>query len=500
MNYRSIFFILGCILTIEGVFLILPMVTALIYGEEQVFAFLVSIFICLAVGCILILLKPKKLVFNVKEGFATVALGWILLSLFGCFPFFLSGDIPDFTNAFFETVSGFSTTGASILSDVEAVSRSCLFWRSFTHWIGGMGVLVFLLAVIPLVAKGQSQGGHMHLMRAESPGPVVGKLVPKVRSTAVILYIIYLVLTLLEFILLIICRMPVYEALLTAMGNAGTGGLGIKNDSMASYSPAIQWITTLFMFTFGINFSVFFLILVGKFKDIFKIGEVRCYFIMFFTAVAIITINSYDKLLSFEQNIRQVCFQVASMISTTGFSTVDFDKWPSASKGILIILMFSGACAGSTSGGIKVSRFIIMFKSAKNQLISFLHPGTVRKIKVDNKTVDDNVLRSVNVFFIVYAITLAASVFVISFDNYDFETNFTAVLASLSNIGPGLSKVGPSQNYAFLSPLSKYVLMFDMIAGRLELYPILLLFYYKMWRERIIPKRADSSNNLSASI
>ena len=486
MNYRSILFILGCILTIEGIFLLLPIIVALVYGEEQIFAFLLAMIICLVFGIGMILFKPKKLVFNVKEGFSTVALGWILLSFFGSFPIYFSKDIPDFTNAFFEMVSGFSTTGASILTDVEVLSNCGMFWRCFTHWIGGMGVLVFLLAVVPLVAKGQSQGGHMHLMRAESPGPSVGKLVPKVQTTAIILYIIYFILTLLEFISLMICGMPVFEALLTAIANAGTGGLGIKNDSIAGFSPAVQWTITVFMIAFGTNFTVFFFLLTKKFKAILKMSEVKCYFIMLIAAISFITFNAYDYTLTFENNLRNASFQVASLISTTGYSTVDFNQWPSASKGVLMILMFTGACAGSTSGGIKISRFIIMARNIKNQLLSFLHPGTVSKLKIDDKTVDDNISKSVNIFFTTYAVVFAVSVFILSFDNYDFETNFSAVLASLCNIGPGFSKVGPASNYAFFSPLSKYVLMFDMIAGRLELYPILLLFYYRMWHENVV--------------
>ena len=493
MNYRSIAFILGCILIMEGIFLTLPILIALIFGESQIFSFIISLIICLALGSVLALCKPKKLIFNVKEGFTTVALGWIVLSLFGSFPFYFSKEIPDFTNAFFETVSGFSTTGASILSDVESFSNSCQFWRCFTHWIGGMGVLVFLLAIIPMVSKGQSHGGHMHLMRAESPGPSVGKLVPKVRTTALILYMIYFILTLLEFIALVICRMPPFEALLTAIANAGTGGLGIKNNSIAGYSPAIQWVVTVFMIAFGVNFNVFFFILTRKFKSILKMSEVKCYFIMLIVAVTFITWNAYDYMLSFENNVRNASFQVASMISTTGFSTVDFNQWPSASKGIMMALMFTGACAGSTSGGIKISRFIIMFKNIKAQLLYFLHPGTVYKSKMDGKTLDENVSRAVNIFFTTYGVVFAVSVFILSFDNYDFETNFSAVLASLCNIGPGFSKVGPAENFAFFSPLSKYVLMFDMIAGRLELYPLLLLFYYRMWRRNIVRNKKVSS-------
>lgn len=490
MNYRSISFILGWILIIEGIFLTLPLITALVYREAQVYSFLLSILICLAVGIVLIFLRPKKLVFNVREGFATVALSWIIMSLFGCLPFIFGGDIPNFTDALFETVSGFTTTGASILSNVEAMSYSCIFWRSFTHWIGGMGALVFLLAVIPIVSRGESQGGHMNLMKAESPGPVVSKLVPKVKSTALILYIIYFVLTVIEFIILLICRMPVFDAITITFGTAGTGGFGIKNTSIADYSPAIQWVVTIFMALFGVNFNAFFFLIMRKFKAFFTMAEVKCYFGIIATAIIIIMLNAYNTALTFEENLRHVAFQVSSLITTTGYSTTDFNLWPSASKVVLIMIMFVGACAGSTGGGIKVSRFIILFKSIKNQMLMFLHPGTVRKIKMDDKVVEHSVIRSVNVFFITYVVLFAASVFVVSFDNHNFETNFTAVLAATSNIGPGLADVGPVENFGFFSPLSKYVLMFDMLAGRLELYPIILLFYYRTWKGGTIKKDA----------
>ncbi|MEE1056591.1 MAG: TrkH family potassium uptake protein [Acutalibacteraceae bacterium] len=490
MNYRSISFILGWILIIEGIFLTLPLITALVYREAQVYSFLLSILICLAVGIVLIFLRPKKLVFNVREGFATVALSWIIMSLFGCLPFIFGGDIPNFTDALFETVSGFTTTGASILSNVEAMSYSCIFWRSFTHWIGGMGALVFLLAVIPIVSRGESQGGHMNLMKAESPGPVVSKLVPKVKSTALILYIIYFVLTVIEFIILLICRMPVFDAITITFGTAGTGGFGIKNTSIADYSPAIQWVVTIFMALFGVNFNAFFFLIMRKFKAFFTMAEVKCYFGIIATAIIIIMLNAYNTALTFEENLRHVAFQVSSLITTTGYSTTDFNLWPSASKAVLIMIMFVGACAGSTGGGIKVSRFIILFKSIKNQMLMFLHPGTVRKIKMDDKVVEHSVIRSVNVFFITYVVLFAASVFVVSFDNHNFETNFTAVLAATSNIGPGLADVGPVENFGFFSPLSKYVLMFDMLAGRLELYPIILLFYYRTWKGGTIKKDA----------
>lgn len=485
MNYRSISFILGCILFMEGLLLLLPSGVALIYQEEQFFAFALTIIICLMSGILLIITKPKKLVFNAKESFVTVALGWILLSIFGSLPFVFSGDIPDFTNAFFETVSGFTTTGASILENVEAMSYSCIFWRSLTHWIGGMGVLVFLLAIVPMVSRGESNGEHMNLMRAESPGPNVSKLVPRVKTTAFILYFIYFILTVLEFIFLSIFQMPLFDAITTSFATAGTGGFGIKCDSIASYSPEIQWTVTIFMIVFGINFNAFFYLFLRKFRSIIEMSEVRTYIGLILGAIIIITANTYNTAFTFEENVRNVSFQVASIITTTGFSTVDFNLWPSVSKFVLILLMFVGACAGSTGGGIKVSRFLIMLKGIKNQILEFVHPGIIRKMRFDKKVIDSSYLSSVSIFFITFMFIFAGSIFIVSFDNYDFETNFTAVLASICNIGPGLSKAGPAENFAFFSPLSKYVLMFDMIAGRLELYPLIVLFYIRIWRGNI---------------
>ena len=406
------------------------------------------------------------------------------MSLFGCLPFLITGEIPSFVDALFETVSGFTTTGASILSDVEALSHCSLIWRSFTHWIGGMGVLVFLLAVLPMVG-----GSNMHLMKAESPGPSVGKLVPKVRFTAQILYQLYIVLTVLEFILLLLGRMSVFEALCTAFGTAGTGGFGVKNDSIASYSPYIQWVVTIFMILFGVNFNVYFFIYIRKLRDAARCEEMRWYLGIIAAATVIICANAYDTALTLEHNVRNSAFQVASIITTTGFATVNFDLWPELSRTILVMLMFCGACAGSTGGGLKVSRFVIAAKSLGNYISTFLHPRAVRKVKFEDKDVEPETLRAILVYFIAVVFIFAVSVLLVSLDNFDQITNFTAVAATFNNIGPGLNAVGPTCNFAGFSAFSKCVMIFDMLAGRLEIFPLLMLLYPPLWKESIAQAR-----------
>ncbi len=480
MNLRNIGYILGWIIDIEGIFMLMPFICGLVYGESEAAAFIIVTAICLAVGTILILLKPKKLSFSSREGIITVALCWIVLSLFGALPFTINGDIPNYLNALFETVSGFTTTGASILSDVEALSHASLFWRNFTNWIGGMGVLVFLLAFLPLAG-----GTHMYLMKAESPGPSVEKFVPNVKGTAMILYGIYISLSVLEFVFLLFGDIPMFDTICTVFGTAGTGGFAVKNASMAAYSPYVQWVVAVFMMLFGINFSVYFLMLVKKFKQSFLFEELRWYIGIIITAVVIIVLNSLDFALSLSENIRNAFFQVSSVITTTGFSTADFNLWHSASKTVLVLVMFVGACAGSTGGGIKVSRIIIMLKTIKKELLIYAHPKSIRKIKFGGKLVEHEVVRSINVFFVTYVIIYAISLLIISFDNASFETNFTAVTATLNNIGPGLGDVGPTGNFGFFSPISKIVLMFNMLAGRLELYPLLMIFSLKSWKEGI---------------
>lgn len=456
----------------------LPCLVALYYKEKTGLSFIVVGAICVLIGVALTVRKPKNHVFYLKEGCIATAFSWIFLSFFGCLPFVLSGEIPSFTDALFETISGFTTTGASVLSDVEALSYSMLFWRSFTHWIGGMGVLVFLLAIIPL-----NGGSHINLMKAESPGPSVGKLVPKVKHTARILYIIYFALTIIEIIFLLAGRMPIFDALCTAFGTAGTGGFGIKNDSMMSYSPYIQWVVTIFMILFGVNFNAYYYIIFRNVKKALCMEEVRYYFLIILASVGIIFVNLLDTAVRAADAIRHAAFQVGSIITTTGFSTVDFNLWPQASKTVLVLLMFVGACAGSTGGGIKVSRFVVLVKTVGKELTSYLHPKGVKKVKIDGKPVEHEVVRAINVYFISFMIIFAASVLLISFEGKDLVTNFTAVAATINNIGPGLEMVGPTQNFGVFGSFSKYVLMFDMLAGRLELFPLLVLFNPVLWKE-----------------
>ena len=478
MNSSIIRFILGNVLKIEGLLLILPAIVSGIYLENEGFSFIAVSLTCLALGFLMTKKPPESQVFYLKEGCITTSLSWILLSFFGCLPFYLSGEIPSFTDAMFETISGFTTTGASILNDVEALSHCALFWRSFTHWIGGMGVLVFLLAVIPL-----SGGSHINLMRAESPGPSVGKLVPKIRHTARILYLIYFALTVLEIILLLLGNMPLFEAVTTSFGTAGTGGFGTKNDSFMSYSPYLQWIVTIFMILFGINFNAYYLLLFGKLKKAFLMEEVRAYLLIILASVTIIFFNILNSCAGIFDALTHSAFQVGSIITTTGFSSVDFDLWPQTSKTILVMLMFIGACAGSTGGGIKVSRIIILFKTIRKELSSYIHPKIIKKIKMDDKPVEHEVLRSTNVYFITFIIVFSVSILAISLNGKDMTTNFTAVAATINNIGPGLALVGPTANFGHFSAFSKYVLMFDMMAGRLELFPLLILFHPAAWKD-----------------
>ena len=479
MNGSIIRFILGNVLKIEGLLLFLPAIVSGIYFEHEGIYYVSVAAVCLILGFLMTRKKPKSQVFYLKEGCITTSLSWILLSFFGCLPFYLSKEIPSFTDALFETISGFTTTGASILNDVEALSHCALFWRSFTHWIGGMGVLVFLLAVIPL-----SGGSHINLMRAESPGPSVGKLVPKIRYTARILYVIYFAMTVLEVILLLFGGMPVFDALTTSFGTAGTGGFGIKNDSFMSYSPYLQWVVTIFMILFGINFNAYYLMLFGKLKKALCIEEVRAYLFIILAAIGIIFFNILHIYNGIFDALTHAAFQVGSIITTTGFSSVDFNLWPKASQSILVLLMFIGACAGSTGGGIKVSRFIVLIKTIIKELNSYIHPKSIKKIKIDGKPVEHEVVRSTNVYFITFMIIFSASVFAVSFEGKDLVSNFTAVAATINNIGPGLQMVGPTQNFQHFSVFSKYVLMFDMLAGRLEIFPFRMLFTASAWNRK----------------
>lgn len=459
--------------------MLLPMAAAVVYQETSGFAFVICAVLCLVIGTLLSLKKPKKTTYYAKEGYISVALGWIVMSIMGCLPFVLCGEIPSFVDALFEIISGFTTTGASILPDVEAMSKCMLLWRSFSHWVGGMGVLVFILAILPLAG-----GEHnLQLMKAESPGPSVSKLVPKLRATAIMLYKIYLGMTVVMLILLILGKMPVFDALCIAFGTAGTGGFGVLNSSMGSYSPFLQAVTTVFMMLFGVNFSFYFLVLYRKAKDAFSMEEVHWYFGIYFGAVFLITACLSVQGGGVLHNFHHAAFQAASIMTTTGFSTLDFNLWPSFSKAILLMLMFIGACAGSTGGGMKVSRVIIYLKSVKREMAALIHPRSVKVTKLEGKVVDDAMMRSVFAFLSAYLTIFVVSLLVISLDGFDLETNFSAVAATFNNIGPGLGAVGPVSNFSDYSVLSKIVLSLDMLIGRLEIFPILLLFAPSTWKK-----------------
>ncbi|MCR5655143.1 MAG: TrkH family potassium uptake protein [Lachnospiraceae bacterium] len=478
MNSSIIRYILGQVIKIEGALMLLPCLVGCVYGEHSWLYFAGTSAICILLGVLMTYRKPKSNVFYLKEGCVITAFSWMLLSILGALPMWLCGEIPTYIDALFETVSGFTTTGASILPAVEPLSKCVNTWRCFTHWIGGMGVLVFILAIVPM-----SGGSSMNLMKAESPGPSVSKLVPKVKSTAMILYAIYIALTLFEWILLMIGGVPFLDALNTSFGTAGTGGFGIKNDSLMSFSPYVQWVVIVFMILFGVNFNAYYCLVFRMFKKAFTMEEVRYYFIIILTAVFIICCDIRDYYETFGETLRHSFFQVGSIITTTGFSSADFNTWPMTSKTILVLLMFIGACAGSTGGGIKVSRIAIAFKTLLKELNSYIHPKSVKKIQFEKKPVEHDVLRALNVYLISFFLVFASSIVLISFENYDLETNFTAVAATINNIGPGLNMVGPTQNFSFFSTFSKLVLIFDMLAGRLELFPMLILFHPTIWKQ-----------------
>lgn len=479
MNYSMVLYILGYMLKFESGFLVLPALVGFIYKEDAAFSFLIVAALCFVLGTIFTHKRPKSSNLYTREGFVTVALSWIIMSIFGALPFVMCRDIPSYVDALFETISGFTTTGSSILNDVETLSHASLFWRSFTHWIGGMGVFVFIMAILPLMG-----GSTMNLMKAESPGPSVSKLVPHVKDTAKILYIIYIVITLCEIILLYAFGMPLFDSLAISFGTTGTGGFGIKNDSLASYSSALQIIVTIFMILSGVNYSFYFCLLSGKIKDAFHIEEVRWYFFLILVASGVVIYDTQHMYDSMEETVRHAFFQVGSVITSTGFATTDFDLWPSMSKTFLVILMFIGACAGSTGGGIKVSRLVILFKSIRKELSLIIHPREIRKLRMDGHVIDHSTLRSTNVFLIVYFVLLLCSTLLISVDEFDFTTNFTSVVSMLSNIGPGLNLTGPTQNFSIFSVFSKFVLMFDMLAGRLELFPMMVLFMPSTWKRK----------------
>lgn len=484
MNYRMLLYLLCVILLIEAALLVIPLLVAVIYGES-VLPFLITIGALAAVSLPGILQKPKNTKIYAKEGFVTVAASWLLMSAFGALPFVLGGMIPNYIDAFFETCSGFTTTGASILRVIEGLPKGLLFWRSFTHWIGGMGVLVFMLAILP-------QGSHaIYLLRAEVPGPTKGKLVPKLRHTAIILYAIYIVLTLIEIIALIIARMPLYDAVVTTFGTAGTGGFSVMNESIAGYhNPAAEWIIAVFMLIFGINFNLFFLLLVRKWREVLKSEELRVYLTIAFISTVIVCIQTYKMSSGLEDCIRKSFFQTASIISTSGFSTADFDVWPALTKSLLIFLMFVGSCAGSTAGGVKVSRIIIIFKNTVREIRHMLHPRSVNTVRMDGEPVSEETVKSAVNYLALYIAVLVTSVLLVSFNKFSFdngfsfETNFSGVMACLNNIGPGFDAVGPARNYADYSMFSKIILSLDMLFGRLEILPMIILFSPATWRKK----------------
>lgn len=473
MNFRMIRYIMGRLLLIEAALMASGVIVAAIYRDEALTAFVFSILIVLAFGALCCAKKPQNREMYMKDGLVCVALGWVLLSIFGALPFYISGEIPSFIDCIFETVSGFTTTGASILSNVEGLSHSILFWRSFTHWIGGMGILVFALSIIPL-AGAQS----MYLMRAESPGPVVSKLVPKIKSTAMILYGIYIALTVTEIIFLLCGGVPLFDCFVNSFGTAGTGGFGMYNTSIAHYgSVYVETVITVFMILFGVNFNVYFLILAKQFGKALKSEEVWVYFGILAASCAVITADLVKVYGSVACALRYSSFQVASIMTTTGFFTTDFNLWPSISKTVLVALMVIGACAGSTGGGLKISRLVICFKVAVREIKKMLHPRSVNAVKMDGKPLGDETVNSVAAYFVAYVLIIGVSVLLISADNFDFESSFTAVLSCINNIGPGMAVVGPSGNFGPFSNFTKIILSVDMLIGRLEIYPMLVLVF-----------------------
>ena len=481
MNYAIVLRLLSYILLTEGALLLLPAAASLCYGEWFVMGvFLFTAALSAALGALLHRIKTKSQIFYMREGFATTALCWLLISVVGAVPFVLTGCIPNPVDALFETVSGFTTTGASILPGVEDLPKGILFWRSFTHWVGGMGVLVFLLAIAP--SKGNEQGFTMHLLRAESPGPSVGKLVPKMRKTAAILYFLYIILTVLDILFLIVGGMPVFDAVCTSFGTAGTGGFGIKNDSIASYSPYLQNVTTVFMLLFGVNFSCYYLLTQRQIKNVLKDEELRLYVLIVLGSIGLIVWNLGDFYPTLEETVRHAAFQVSSIITTTGFATTDFDLWPSFSKTILLCLMVIGACAGSTGGGLKVARVLLLFKSLKRNIAQMLHPRKVQVIRNNGSVVSERIVANTNAYLCAYVVLMFGSFVLISLDGYSVGTNFSAVLSCLNNIGPGMELVGPTCNFSIFSAFSKLVLILDMLLGRLEIFPILVLFSLQTWK------------------
>ena len=479
MNYRIVWNTLGKVLLAEAALMLLPMIAAAVY-RELLQPFLITVLLLLPAGAALTAIRPRSSDLFAREGFVCVGLSWILMSIFGALPFVLSGDIPRFVDALFETVSGFTTTGASILENPEVLSRGCMFWRLFTHWIGGMGVLVFIAAVLPV-----SGNSYLYIMRAEVPGPTVSKLVPRVRKTARILYLIYLGMTVLECVLLLLGGMNFYDALVHSFATAGTGGFSTKAASIGAYNSVyLEMVIAVFMLLFGCNFNLFYLVLIGQASAAVRSEELRVYLGIIAGAVLLISLNIMKLCGGFASGLRYAFFQVMTILSTTGFSTCDFDRWPEFSRWLLVLLMFVGGCAGSTGGGMKVSRIIILLKSSRAELKRMILPSRVRRIWFEGRAVSDQVVQGVHVFFLLYLLIVALGVLILTPDGKDLTTNLTASIACISNVGPGLSAVGPTGNYGFFSPLSKLVLSFEMLLGRLEIFPMLFLFSAGVWKRR----------------
>ncbi|MBQ9268508.1 MAG: TrkH family potassium uptake protein [Oscillospiraceae bacterium] len=482
MNLSMIAYIVGCVLEIEAALLLLPAGIGLLHGEQTGWAFLAVAAGAALIGLIVVLRRPKNTSFFAREGLVATALSWLVMSAVGAIPFRITGQIPHYLDALFEMVSGFTTTGASILLELERLDKCMLFWRSFSHWIGGMGVLVFMLAILPLAG---SSGQNLYLMRAESPGPTVDKLSPKMRSSAAWLYGIYLGLSLLDFTLLMIGGMTAFDAACLTFGTAGTGGFGVVGSSFAGYSMMCKVVTTIFMLLFGMNFNLYYLLILRRFRDALKMSEIRWYLLVFLFASGTILLNLRGAgILGRDAQPIDAFFSVSSIMTTTGYATVDFDRWPTYSRMILVAIMFSGACAGSTGGGIKISRFMIYFKAVSKELRRMAHPRSVRHLRIDGKRVEDGTMQNTFVYLVVFVAIYAASVLILALDDFDPTTTFTAVAATINNIGPGLGRVGPAGNFSGFSYLSKCVLIFDMLAGRLEIYPLVIFFLPSTWRKQ----------------
>ena len=473
-------FVIGRILVTEAALLVLPLIVALLHGEAA-HPFLIPMALLVLIGLLLGVRRPARTALYARDGLAIVALAWIAVSAFGALPFVISGDIPFYVDAFFETVSGFTTTGASILTEVESLSRGGLFWRSFTHWVGGMGVLVFVMAILPM-----SDGHGMHIMRAEVPGPTVGKLVSRMSDTAKILYGIYLVLTLVEIVLLLAGGMPLFDACIHSFGSAGTGGFSCRNLSVGAYqNPYFDIVIGIFMLLFGVNFNLYYFLLIRRFRDVFHSEELRSYLLIVAAAVVAITVDIAHLYDSVSTSLCHAFFQVSSIITTTGYATTDFNAWPTFSKGILVVLMFIGACAGSTGGGIKVARVVILVKASYGDMRRMLHPNAVSTVRFEGKPLTDRNLRGAHLFLTVYILVFTVSFLLLSLEQFDLVTTFTALAACINNIGPGLEVVGPMGNFSAFSPWSKLLLSFDMLVGRLEIFPMLLLCAPSIWKRRL---------------